>query len=216
MERRLLVLLLLVSVCVLPAVPVHATVETNVFHFNVNPAHVPITIQITFAYTTNFTMPVVSTTNQSAWSSNIITNPPLTSGITFTTAAVDMFNFGFSVYYLVGRTQIVNIEVFQGEQQVEGGGQVPVYGDSFSMSFTVVTSVEPHVPTPEDIFNMWTGKYPTSAQFQDWTQLQGYAVADLENQIHMLWVLVFGGLSIFLAAYLIPKLRKPTEKTEGP
>ena len=159
MKRKATLVLLSILCCalVLPVVTVHADVGSNVYHFTVNPAYVPIDIIITFVYTSNVSL-VVSSTNQSGNSLLTNNNPPSAS-VTFHTDYVDVFNFGFTAYYQYVVNQTVSIRVLQGSaMRVEGGGEVFVFGDSFSMTFTVATSKEPSFPTPEQLWDYGNAK----------------------------------------------------------
>lgn len=211
MRKPLVLLALLVCTCVLPAIPVHAQNEPPVYHFTVSPAYVPVHIVITYAYTTNWTNVAVYSTNQSANSLLKNDNPP-SSSVTFQTGSVDVFNFGFTVYYPYAQNQTVTVQVFQGSMQVEGGGEMPISGDSFSMTFTVVTSNEPHYPSPEDIFNMWTGQYPTRGDFLAWQQLMANQNGIINSNVSVQYfVLGFIAVVFLFGEALRVWKRKPRE-----
>jgi hypothetical protein len=209
---KLIILVAILTLFIVQMFPVRA--QESFPHTTINPAYVPVHVVISFAFSTNITQPVISSLNQSAWSFNITSNPPSNSLIEFSTVDVDVFQFGFTVYYPFSINQTVTIEVFQGSMQIEGIYPYPVSGDSFGMTFTVVTSNEPHYPSPQDIFNMWSGQYPTRSDFLAWQQLMANENEVVNSNLVWQWIVVGVISVVFFFGELIRVVhRKPRGET---
>lgn len=207
MQRRVLILATILLLFAVPIIHVHAQEETPTYRFTFH-AFVPAKIIIIFVYSQNVTSPaVVTTDNHSSYQININT-AVATTIITFSTGDVDTFKFGFSVYYPVSIIQNVEVDMMQGDQQVQDTQLFPVLGPGFSMTFTVIASPEPHYPTPQDIFNMWAGQYPTRQDFVFWTQAQNNGLDIVTNNVTWQWIFGIGALTILTAANLIPKIKE--------
>jgi hypothetical protein len=171
--------------------PVHA--QEVSFNFTIH-AFSSVKVIVSYAYTENYTHTDVSSTNQSLWQFSITPN-----GMSFSSDAVDVFKFSFTVQYPVSITQNVVMDVFQGSQQVEDTSILPFSGDTLSMTFQVVTAMEPHYPTADEILNLFAGRYPSLQNFNDWINYQK-AQMDTVNS-NQLWqwavVLILGGMLVF-------------------
>lgn len=207
MYHRLFDLVILVAIFSLfvPIIHVHAQQDTPKYQFTFH-AFVPVKVVITCVYSQNVTNPAVVTTNKSSFQFNINT-AIATTVITFSTGDVDTFKFGFSVYYPVSLIQDVEVDMMQGEQQVQDTQLFPVLGPGFSMTFTVIAVPESHYPTPQDIFNMWAGQYPTREDFVMWTQAQNNGLDIVTSNVTWQWIFGIGAMTILAASYLIPKIK---------
>jgi len=205
MNKKLVFMILACVLLIFVPFHVHASEETPTYQFTFH-AFVPVRVVITCVYSQNVTNPAVVTTNHSSFQFNINTAVSTTI-ITFSTGDVDTFKFGFSVYYPVSIIQNVEVDMMQGDQQVQDTQLFPVLGPGFSMTFTVIASPESHYPTPQDIFNMWAGQYPTRQDFVAWTQAQNNGLDIVTSNVTWQWIFGIGAMTILAASYLIPKIK---------
>jgi hypothetical protein len=212
--RKLVVLLVCFVVLTALSIPVHGQTEES-FRFTVH-ASSPAKIVVMCAYTQNITNPaVITVNNQSGFQFQINTAGHMTV-ITFGTGDMDTFQFGFTVYYPVGVSQLVEVDVIQGSSQTETSAeQLPVFGTSFSMSFTLITAMEQHYPTAEELINTILGNYPTMQNFNDWISLQKGQLDMLNSNQTWQWIMLLAILALLVAFEVIskwPQLRRASKE----
>lgn len=185
-----LVLLLASFAAVACVRPVHA--QEVSFDFTIH-AFSSVKVIVSYAYTENYTHTDVSSTNQSLWQFSITPN-----GMSFSSDAIDVFTFSFTVVYPMSVTQNVVMNVFQGSQQVEDTSSLPFSGDTLSMSFQVVAAAEPHFPTADELLNLLTGRYPSLQMFNDWINYQKAQMDTANTNLLWQWVvtLILGGMFV--------------------